>query len=75
MNLTIANTHLDAWLAADLAVSNGQSYSIADRQLTYGNISEIRTQIAYWQRMIDGLTASAAGGSGVALACWGGGCS
>lgn len=33
--------HLNAWLAADLAVSKGQSYTIGNRVLTRVNSSEI----------------------------------
>ncbi|MFC3802816.1 DUF6148 family protein [Cohnella sp. GCM10012308] len=44
--------HLDAWYAADLAVSTGQSYTIGTRSLTRANLKEIRDSIAYWERKL-----------------------
>lgn len=44
-----AQQHLDAWLAADMAVSRGQRYKIADRELTRADAAEIRKNIDYWQ--------------------------
>ncbi|OWA36763.1 hypothetical protein B9G55_01395 [Saccharibacillus sp. O16] len=43
----------DAWLAAEKAVTTGQSYSIAGRSLTRASMGDIRTQLAYWNRMLD----------------------
>lgn len=40
--------HLNAWLAADLAVSKGQSYTIGNRVLTRVNSSEINKNIKLW---------------------------
>jgi hypothetical protein len=59
MTITLerAKTHLEAWLNAELKVSNGQSYSIGSRSLTYANISEIRKQIEYWKNQIANLEA------------------
>ena len=45
----ICKEHLDAWLKAELAVCNGQSYSIAGRTLTRANLASIKSQIEYWQ--------------------------
>ena len=64
MTLATAQTHLDAWTAADLAVSTGQAYSIGGRSLTRASAGEIREQLTYWQRIVDRLTAVAAGNSG-----------
>ncbi|SFA91724.1 hypothetical protein SAMN05216312_102226 [Cohnella sp. OV330] len=44
-----AKNHLDAWLAADLAISTGQSYTIANRTLTRANIKDVHAMIKYWQ--------------------------
>lgn len=69
--LAIAQAHLDAWVAADLACASGQSYTIGDRQLTRANLPDIRDQIAFWQRTVDQLTVAAAGGrSTAAVAVW-----
>ena len=54
MALTTTQAHiaLDAWIAADLAVAKGQSYSMNGRSLTLANIKEIREQIQYWERRV-----------------------
>ena len=49
---TQAQTALDAWIAADLAVAKGQSYSMNGRTLTLSNAKEIREQIQYWERRV-----------------------
>lgn len=72
MTATIAQTHLDAWLAADLAVAKGQSYSIQGRSLSRVDAETIKAQIAYWQGVINSLNAEAAGNKspGVSIAKW-----
>lgn len=72
VSLTTAQAHLDAWLAADLAVATGQSYQIDGRMLTRAHASEIRANITRWQRAIETLTAEAAGNTspGVRVASW-----
>lgn len=60
MTVTIAQTHLDAWLAADLAVAKGQSYSIQGRSLSRVDAETIKSQIAYWQGVVNSLNAEAA---------------
>ncbi len=52
INTTTAQTALDAWIAADLAVAKGQSYSMNGRSLTLANAQEIREQIHYWERRV-----------------------
>ena len=52
LTLTQAQTALDAWIAADLAVAKGQSYSMNGRSLTLANAKEIREQIQYWERRV-----------------------
>ena len=49
---TQAQTALDAWIAADLAVAKGQSYSMNGRTLTLSTAKEIREQIQYWERRV-----------------------
>ncbi len=53
MDSTTAKTHLDAWLAADLAVANGQSYTIGNRSLTRADADTIRTQIQFYRGQYD----------------------
>ncbi|MBL0318149.1 MAG: hypothetical protein IPP74_02420 [Alphaproteobacteria bacterium] len=55
VTLTHAKAALDAWLAADLAVAKGQSYSMNGRSLTLANSREIREQIQYWERRVAAL--------------------
>jgi hypothetical protein len=52
LTLEQAQTALDAWIAADLAVAKGQSYSMNGRSLTLANSREIREQIQYWERRV-----------------------
>lgn len=47
-----AQTHLDAWLAAELAVTKGQSYTIGTRELQRADLKEIRETIDYWQKKV-----------------------
>ncbi len=49
---TQAQAALDAWIAADLAVAKGQSYTMNGRSLTLANAKEIREQIQYWERRV-----------------------
>ena len=72
MDLATAQTHLDAWLAADTAISTGKSYTIGNRALTRADALEVRNQITYWQRIVKTYTAYNAGKSnpGVAVASW-----
>lgn len=48
-----AQKHLEAWVAAELALSTGKSYSIGTRSLTRTNLSEVMQQIRYWQQQVD----------------------
>ena len=56
ITLAQAQAHLDAWLAADLAVAKNQSYTIGSRSLTRANAKEIATNIARWERTVTQLT-------------------
>lgn len=48
-----AQKHLDAWIAAELALSTGQEYTIGKRTLTRVNVNEVMQQIRYWQQQVD----------------------
>ena len=63
---TQALTALDAWIAADLAVAKGQSYSMNGRSLTLANAKEIREQIQYWERRVAAFATSSTGGASLA---------
>lgn len=47
-----AQTQLDAWIAASLAVTKKQSYKIDGRELTLADAREIRESIDYWDRKV-----------------------
>lgn len=51
-SLEIAERHLNAWLDAELAVTNGQSYTIGSRSLDRANLYQIREQIKYWNNEV-----------------------
>lgn len=68
LTLTQAQTALDAWIAADLAVAKGQSYSMNGRSLTLANAKEIREQIQYWERRVQAFQQVAGQNNQAALA-------
>lgn len=59
MSITLqqAQEHLDAWLAADIALSKGESYTIntggGTRQLTRANRDAVKDAIQYWSTQVD----------------------
>jgi hypothetical protein len=65
VTLTQAQAHLDAWLAADLAVASNQSYSMNiegnQRQLTRADAEAIKKNIDYWSSRVERLTQLASG--------------
>ncbi|KFX57609.1 hypothetical protein HYH39_02265 [Clostridium botulinum] len=52
LSIEICERHLDLWLEAELAVINGQSYSMGTRTLTRASLSEIRNTIDYWNKKL-----------------------
>ena len=56
ITLQTAKQALNAWIAADLSVAKGQSYSMNGRSITLANIREVREQIHYWERRIAALS-------------------
>lgn len=52
ITLETAQKHLDAWLEAEIQVTNAQSYTIGSRTLTKANLTEIRNAIEYWQQKV-----------------------
>jgi hypothetical protein len=73
MDQTTAQTHLEAWEAADLAISIGKSYTIGNRQLSRADAEEVRNQRTYWTRQVKYYAAIAAGlkNPGVLISTWG----
>jgi len=77
MTLADAQIHLDAWLAADLALAEGKEAKIdtatGSRSLKLEDAAEIRANITRWQKTVSALTAQAAGVTSdvtVRLATW-----
>ena len=70
LTTTQAQQQLDSWLKANLAVAQGQSYTIAtesgSRTLTRANAGEILKQIQFWDTQLKRL---ARGGMRVRGAC------
>ena len=66
ITLEQAQAQLDAWLAASLAVAQGQAYEIdtgtGRRSLTRVNAEHIDKMITFWQQKVNALTAASAGG-------------
>lgn len=55
ITLETAQRHLDAWLEAELAVTNAQSYTIGSRIMTKADLEEIRKTIDYWNAKVTEL--------------------
>lgn len=55
ITLETAQRHLDAWLEAELAVTNAQSYTIGSRVMTKADLEEIRKTIDYWNGKVVAL--------------------
>lgn len=56
ITLAQAESKLTTWLAAEDAVAEGQSYSIAGRTLTRANLADIREAITHWDRRVKQLS-------------------
>ena len=55
LTLEIAQTHLEAWLKAELEVSINQSYTIAGKAFTRADLGQIRKEIDYWKNVVAGM--------------------
>lgn len=51
-----ARQHLEAWMAADLALATGKEYTMGSRRLTRADALEIKERIAYWSSQVQQLT-------------------
>lgn len=61
ITLAQAQAQLDAWLAASLAVSQNQSYSIAGRSLSRVDAATISDMVSRWQNEVNKLSRAASG--------------
>ena len=50
-----ARQHLDAWMAADLALATGKEYRIGSRTLQRSDASEVKERINFWAREVNKL--------------------
>ena len=57
ITLAQAQAKLDAWMAANEAVANNQSYSIGSRSLTRADADDILKQIEFWDAKVQYLSA------------------
>ena len=48
-----AQEHLDAWLAADLRLANGQSYTVGGRSFSR---AETQEKVIYWEKRVQKLS-------------------
>lgn len=59
ITLAQAQSHLQSWLDADIALTEGQSYAIdvagSRRTLTRADAAEVRKNIDYWSSMVTRL--------------------
>jgi len=63
ITLEMAREHLDAWLRAELAVSQSQSYTlVGHRSVTKADLGEIRQQIQFWSNRVAALENAEKGG-------------
>lgn len=63
MDLATAQEHLDGWLTVEAALRSGQSYQLPEVGVTRVDARTVLQRINYWQRVVDSLTAQAAGAS------------
>lgn len=58
IDLTTAQTMLDAWIAAEQAVAKGQEYTIGNRRMRRADLSEIRNSVTFWNGEVQRLSAN-----------------
>lgn len=54
--LAEAKTHLEAWLAADLALARNQSYKMGEVTLTRADLPGVKDRIAFWRAEVERLS-------------------
>lgn len=61
ITLATAQSMLDAYVAAELAVLRNQRYQIADRELQRAPLADIQAGRAKWQAEVNRLTSASLG--------------
>jgi len=72
ITLAQAETQLEAYLAAEIAVLSGQSYEIAGRSLRRADLEFIQKGIDTWNQRVQALGGQASGRGRVINMCPGG---
>lgn len=62
ITLAQAQAQLDQWLACLTAISTGQRYTIADRELQRANLGEVQAAVEFWDAKVKQLDTSTAVG-------------
>lgn len=57
ITLATAQTQLDAYLAAEIAILSGQEYVIANRRLKRADLASVQAGITLWNQRVQDLTA------------------
>lgn len=65
ITLDQAQTQLDTWLSASIALAAGKRVTVADRTLERADLGLVQQQIEFWEGKVQRLSARASGGSRV----------
>lgn len=57
ISLATAQTQLDAYLAAETAILNGQEYTIGTRRMKLADLEVVQAGITLWNRRVQELSA------------------
>jgi len=57
ISLSLAQTQLDAYLAAEIAILSGQEYVIGSRRLKRADLAAVQAGITLWNQRVQDLTA------------------
>ena len=57
ITLSLAQTQLDAYLAAETAILSGQEYVIGNRRLRRADLATVQAGITLWNQRVQDLTA------------------
>jgi hypothetical protein len=57
ISLSLAQTQLDAYLAAETAILGGQEYVIGSRRLKRADLAAVQAGITLWNQRVQDLTA------------------
>ena len=56
ITLSQAQAHLDAWMAASLAIASSQSYTIGTQTLTRANADTVLKMVGFWSAQVERLS-------------------